>query len=122
MAITGAHVLLYTTEPDAVREVFRDVFGWDNVDAGGGWLIFALPPAELGVHPIEVARPHDQGGAPHALSLMCDDVEATASDLRSRGLSVSDDVQEAGYGRTTTINLPGGLYIQLYQPHHPTAI
>ena len=122
MAITGAHVLLYTTEPEAVREVFRDVFGWHNVDAGHGWLIFALPPAELGVHPIETARPHDQGGTPHALSLMCDDLEATAADLRSRGLTVSEDVQEAGFGRTTMIDLPGGLVVQLYQPHHPTAI
>jgi predicted enzyme related to lactoylglutathione lyase len=122
MAITGAHVLLYTTEPEAVREVFRDVFGWDNVDAGGGWLIFALPPAELGVHPIGEAPRHDRGGTPHALSLMCDDLEATASDLRSRGLTVSEELQEAGFGRTTMITLPGGLVVQLYQPRHPTAI
>ena len=120
MAITGAHVLLYTSEPDQVRAIFRDVFGWSHVDAGHGWLIFALPPAELGVHPGE--GPAFEGGATHALSLMCDDIEATMADLRAKGVSVRDDVESAGYGSFTTIDLPGGLEVQLYQPRHPTAI
>ncbi|HEY2998211.1 MAG TPA: VOC family protein [Acidimicrobiales bacterium] len=118
MPIPGAHVLLYTTEPEAVREVFRDVFGWPHVDAGGGWLIFALPPAELGVHPTEV--PAGGGSTPHLFSLMCDDIEVAAAELRDRGLPVSEPRDE-GYGVTTMVGLPGGLEIQLYRPRHPTA-
>jgi hypothetical protein len=118
MAITGAHALVYTSEPEAVRGIFRDVFGWKNVDAGGGWLIFALPPAELGVHPAEPGG----GAGTHALSLMCDDVEATSADLRGRGLDVDAEVHDEGFGLTTQVHLPGGLDVMLYQPRHPTAI
>src|SRR5687767_5495807 len=75
MAINGVHVLLYTTEPDALRATLRDVFGWKHVDAGDGWLIFALPPAELGVHPAE--GPTYDTGTRHQLTLMCDDIAAT---------------------------------------------
>ena len=75
MAIIGTHALLYTSEPEAVRDIFRDVFGWKHVDAGHGWLIFALPPAELGVHPGE--GPTFDAGVRHQLSLMCDDLDAT---------------------------------------------
>lgn len=114
MAITGAHVLLYTTEPDALRAVLRDVFGWRNVDAGGGWLIFALPPAELGVHPAD--KPSQE------LSLMCDDLEATVAELRAKGVTVKGEPQAAPFGLTTTIGLPGGVDVMLYQPRHPTAI
>jgi predicted enzyme related to lactoylglutathione lyase len=120
VAITGSHVLLYTSEPEAVRAIFRDVFGWPHVDAGEGWLIFALPPAELGVHPGE--EPASGEGTAHALSLMCDDIEATAADLRAKGLSVRDGVVNAGFGLVTWIDLPGGLQVQLYQPRHPTAV
>ena len=119
MAITGAHVLLYTSEPDALRAVFRDVFGWKHVDAGGGWLIFALPPAELGVHP---AEPEMTSGARHQLSLMCDDVNATARDLRSKGVQVTGEPQDQGWGITVMLGLPGGVQVMLYQPRHPVAI
>ena len=120
MGIIGAHALLYTSEPDAVRAVFRDVFGWDHVDAGGGWLIFALPPAELGIHPSE--GPTFDSGVRHQLTLMCDDVAATVEELRSKGLEVRGDPEEEGFGITTTLVLPGGLEIMLYEPRHPTAI
>lgn len=120
MAITGTHALLYTPEPEAVRGVFRDVFGWRHVDAGGGWLIFALPPAELGIHPAE--GPTFQSGVHHQLAFMCDDIEATIAELREKGIDVRGDPQNEGYGITTTMVLPGGLEVMLYQPRHQTAI
>lgn len=70
MAIHGVHTLLYSSEPEALREVLRDVFGFESVDAGDGWLIFRLPPAELGVHPAE--GPTYKGGARHQITFMCD--------------------------------------------------
>ena len=120
MAIIGAHVLLYTSEPDAVRAIFRDVFGWKHVDAGDGWLIFALPPAELGVHPGE--GPTFEAGIRHQLSLMCDDISSTVAELRYRGIEVRGDPVDEGYGITTTVVLPGGLEVMLYEPRHPKAI
>ncbi len=120
MAITGIHALLYTSEPEAVRAVLRDVFGWHHVEAGGGWLIFALPPAELGVHPAD--GPTYEGGTRHQLSLMCDDLEATVSELRDRGVAIRGGVEDTGWGITTTLVLPGELEVMLYQPRHATAI
>ncbi|MEA2686519.1 MAG: hypothetical protein QOE93_1714 [Actinomycetota bacterium] len=112
MTITGAHLLLYTSEPEAVRAVLRDVFGWDHVDAGDGWLIFALPPGEVGVHPAD--SPH------HELSLTCDDIEATVADLRAKGIEFRGEPHSVGWGIATTMVLPGGLDVLLYQPRHPT--
>jgi predicted enzyme related to lactoylglutathione lyase len=120
MAITGAHVLLYTPEPDALRAVFRDVFGWKHVDAGEGWLIFALPPAELGVHPAE--GPTFGSGMRHQLSLMCDDINATSRDLQSKGVQVLGDPEDEGWGITVMLGLPGGVEVMLYEPRHPVAI
>ena len=120
MAVTGAHALLYTSEPEAVRAIFRDAFGWKHVDAGDGWLIFTLPPAELGVHPAE--GPMHEGGMRHQLSLMCDDINATTRDLRSKGVDVKGDPKNEGWGITVMLGLPGGLEILLYEPRHPTAI
>jgi predicted enzyme related to lactoylglutathione lyase len=120
MAVIGTHALLYTSEPDAVRAIFRDVFGWKHVDDGDGWLIFALPPAELGVHPAE--GPSYESGNRLLVSFMCDDIEATVADLRSRGLDVRGEPRDEGYGITTTLVLPGDLFVQLYQPRHRTVI
>jgi predicted enzyme related to lactoylglutathione lyase len=120
MAIIGTHALLYTSEPEAVRDIFRDVFGWKHVDAGHGWLIFALPPAELGVHPSE--GPTFDAGVRHELSLMCDDLEATVRELRAKGLDIAGEPEAAPWGLTTTIVLPGGLDLMLYQPRHALAI
>src|SRR5262245_41636743 len=114
MAIIGTHVLLYTPEPEAVRETLRDVFGFDHVNAGEGWLIFKLPPAEVGVHPSE-------GETTHAFSLMCDDIEATVKELEAKGITFSGPPVDQGYGIMTMMQLPGGLQVQLYQPRHPTA-
>jgi predicted enzyme related to lactoylglutathione lyase len=120
MAIIGAHALLYTSEPEALRATLRDVFGWKHVDAGGGWLIFALPPAELGVHPAE--GPTYASGVRHQLTLMCDDIEVTIRELRSKGIEVKGEPQDEGYGITVTLGLPGGVEIMLYEPRHPVAI
>lgn len=120
MAITGVHALLYSSEPDALRAVLKDVFGWMHVDAGEGWLIFALPPSELAVHPGE--GPAFEAGVRHQLTLMCDDIAATIAELRARGLEVEGELSEQRWGFTTTIDLPGGVDMMLYQPRHPTAI
>jgi predicted enzyme related to lactoylglutathione lyase len=120
MAITGVHALLYTTEPEAVRAIFRDVFGWSHVNAGEDWLIFTLPPAELGVHPGE--GPTFDSGVRQQVSLMCDDIMSTVANLRAKGLEIRDEPRDEGYGVVTTIVLPGGLHLMLYEPRHPTAI
>lgn len=120
MGIVGAHVLLYTPEPEALRAMLRDAFGWRHVDAGEGWLIFALPPAELGVHPAE--GPTYESGVRHQFSLMCDNIEATVRELRAKGVEVKGEPEDEGYGITVMLGLPGGVEVQLYEPRHPVAI
>jgi hypothetical protein len=115
VAITGAHVLLYTPEAEALRALLRDVIGWAHVDAGDGWLIFRLPPAELGVHPSE-------GEARHELSLLCDHVSATVAELRARGVEIPEEPSDLGFGVGTRAILPGGVEVLLYEPRHPTAV
>ena len=113
--ITGIHGLVYTSEPEAVRAVFRDAFGWEHVDAGDGWLIFALPPAELGVHPAEHSSARD-------LLVMCDDLAATMDELRAKGIEFRGEPRDEGFGITVTMVLPGETELMLYEPRHPTAI
>jgi catechol 2,3-dioxygenase-like lactoylglutathione lyase family enzyme len=108
--ITGAHTVLYSPDADALRAFFRDVLDFPSVDAGGGWLIFALPPAELAAHP---------GDAPGSeLYLLCDDLEATMADLRSKGVELGP-VSDQRWGRVTTIALPDSGELALYEPRHP---
>jgi predicted enzyme related to lactoylglutathione lyase len=122
--ITGIHLLLYSRDPEADRVFFRDVLGFQSVDAGEGWLIFALPPAEMGIHPgdgkfVEHHADHDLSGS--VIYLMCDDLHATIESLKSKGANTTEIVQ-AGWGITTTMRLPGGGGLGLYQPRHATAI
>jgi catechol 2,3-dioxygenase-like lactoylglutathione lyase family enzyme len=112
--ITGAHVLIYTSEPEAVRTLFRDVFGWRHVDDGEGWLIFALPPAELGVHPGDVPR--------YELSLLCDDVAATVAELREKGIEFGGEPEDLGFGICVPMLLPGGAQLLLYEPRHASPL
>ena len=112
--ITGAHVILYSTDPQADRAFFRDVLGFPSVDAGHGWLIFALPPGEAAFHPAA------QNGA-HELYLMCDDLDREIQSLQSRAIGCSP-VNEERWGRITCLTLPGGGKLGLYQPSHLTAI
>jgi catechol 2,3-dioxygenase-like lactoylglutathione lyase family enzyme len=114
MAITGAHTILYAHDADAARAFLRDVLDLPHVDAGGGWLIFRLPPAEVAVHPA------DTSGAVE-LYLVCDDVEATVADLTGRGVEFESPVSDQGWGLLTTIRLPGGGRLGLYEARHPTA-
>jgi hypothetical protein len=120
MPIIGAHALFYSSEADATRAMLRDVFGFNHVDAGGGWLIFTLPPAELGIHPLDGSPGAD--GSPHKVSFMCDDVQKTAGELRQKGVSVRGEPKDEGFGITVMLDLPGGTEVMLYQPRHPVAI
>ena len=117
MAITGMHALVYTPKPDAVRDVFRDVLGFEHVDAGDGWLIFKLPPAELGVHPSMT-----EGETSHELSFMCDDIAATVEELTAKGIEFVAGPTDEGFGVVARMRLPGDLDVLLYEPRHPTAI
>jgi hypothetical protein len=108
--IIGAHSIIYSAKPDADRAFLRDVLAMPNVDVGGGWLIFGLPPAEVAVHP------SDENGS-HELYLMCDDVEAFIADMQSHAV-VCSAVQNPGWGLLTKITLPGGGKLGVYQPRH----
>ena len=112
--IIGAHTVLYSKDAEADRAFFRDVLGFKHVDAGHGWLIFALPPAEAAFHPAE-----DNGQ--HELYLMTDDVNAEIKSLSTKGVKCSE-LHEERWGSITHITLPGGGKLGLYQPKHPMAI
>ena len=111
--ITGAHSIIYTTDPDGVRAFFRDVLELPSVDAGHGWLIFALPPAEIAAHPTEDAPRCE-------LYLMCDDIRSTVAELEAKGVEFVRPIAEERWGLVTAIKLPGGGELGLYEPRHPT--
>ena len=111
--IVGAHVVVSSRDATADRAFLRDVLGFSSVDAGHGWLIFALPPAEIAVHPAE-------GNAGHELFLMCDDLNAELAALRAKGIQCSP-VEEARWGSVVKLLLPGGSELGLYQPKHALA-
>jgi catechol 2,3-dioxygenase-like lactoylglutathione lyase family enzyme len=111
--ITGAHVIVYSRDAEADRAFFRDVLEYPHVDVGGGWLIFKLPPAEVAVHPAE-------GAGSQELYLMCDDVNATIETLATKGVTCGP-VSNEGWGLLTSIRLPGGGQLGLYEPRHPKA-
>jgi predicted enzyme related to lactoylglutathione lyase len=118
--ITSVHTLVYAEDATAARAFFRDVLSLPVVDDGDGWLIFKLPPAELGVHPAESEGGHTPADTMR-LSLMCDDVEATAQELAARGVEFVGPIVDRGYGLVTTIKVPGGVTLDLYEPRHATA-
>ena len=117
--INGSHVIVFSRDVGADRAFFRDVLGFQSVDAGHGWLIFALPPAEAAFHPEEGAD--NQTNPRHELYLMCDDVKGEITRLAAKGVACSE-LHEERWGSITRITLPGGGGIGLYQPKHPTAI
>lgn len=114
--ITGAHTIIYASDAERARAFFRDVLNLPNVDAGGDWLIFKSPPAELAFHP--AAAP--ESGL-HALYFMCDDLEATMSELAGKGVEFNSEISEARWGRITSFLVPGAGEVGLYQPLHPVA-
>jgi catechol 2,3-dioxygenase-like lactoylglutathione lyase family enzyme len=111
--ITGIHAIVFSAAADKVRAFFADTLDLESVDAGGGWLIFALPPAELAVHPSD-------GGTRHELYLMCDDIHATLAELRGKGVEVARDISDQGWGLLAAIRLPDGSEFPIYQPRHPS--
>jgi catechol 2,3-dioxygenase-like lactoylglutathione lyase family enzyme len=111
--ISGAHVIIYSKDAEADRAFFRDVLGFTSVDAGHGWLIFALPPAEAAFHPSKEEA--------HELYFMCEDLQVEMAALARKGVACSK-VEEARWGLITKIRLPGGGNVGLYQPKHPTAL
>jgi hypothetical protein len=110
--ITGVHAIIFTAEADGVRAFFRDVLELSSVDAGQGWLIFALPPAEVAAHPSDDAGHHE-------IYLMCDDVHATVDELGRKAVEFSRPISDEGFGLMTAIRLPGGAELGLYEPRHP---
>jgi predicted enzyme related to lactoylglutathione lyase len=113
--INGMHAIVFSPQAKEVRAFFADVLGMPSEDAGGGWSIFALPPAELAVHPAE-------GGTRHELYLMCDDIQATLSQLREKGAEVAQDVTDQGWGLLATLRLPDGSELPIYEPRHPSPL
>lgn len=113
--IFGAHVIVYTQDAEADRDFLGDVLGFESVDAGDGWLIFALPPAEIAAHPSDT-------GARHELYLMCDDIEATLAELEGKGVEIAAPISDEGWGRLARIAVPGAGELGIYEPRHPTAI
>jgi hypothetical protein len=109
--INGAHAIIYSKDADADRAFLRDVLSLPNVDVGGGWLIFGLPPAEVAVHPT------DGEGGRHELYFMCPDVEVFVEEITARGLTCSP-ISDQGWGRLTSVTLPGGSELGVYEPRH----
>ncbi|MBW3605035.1 MAG: extradiol dioxygenase [Actinobacteria bacterium] len=113
--ISGVHAILYSSDAEADRAFVHDVLGMNAVDAGDGWLIFGLPPAELAIHPTT-------GSPQHELYLMCDDIHATVEQLRARGAELAGRVSDEGWGLLTALRLPGGGELGIYEPRHPSPL
>lgn len=117
--IAGGHVIIYAKDAERARAFIRDVLGFDSVDAGGGWLIFALPPTELAVHPGAAGGP---GAAHHELFLMCHDLQSAVAELEHKGIKFTSPITEARFGLMTRFKIPGAGEIGLYQPKHPSPL
>src|SRR6059058_4038201 len=113
--INGMHAIVFSPEAEKVRDFFADVIGLSSVDAGGGWLIFALPPAELATHPTDAEPRHD-------LYLMCDEIRSTVRELEAAGVEVAEEVTEERWGLVTSLKIPGGGRLGLYEPRHPSPL
>ena len=112
--INGTHVIIYSRDAQADRAFLRDTLGFAAVDAGDGWLIFKLPPAEVAVHPTA-------GDTRHELYLICEGIEGVLGELAEKGIETSSKVSDEGWGRLASIRLPGGSELPLYEPRHPVA-
>ena len=112
--IDGSHVIVFSRDPDADRAFFANVLGFPHVDAGHGWLVFGLPPAEVAMHPTDEAPSHE-------LYFMCDDIEATMEELSAKGVEFTAGMSDERWGRVTRFRLPGGGEVGMYEPRHPRA-
>jgi catechol 2,3-dioxygenase-like lactoylglutathione lyase family enzyme len=119
--IAGAHTILYADDAEAARAFLREVLELDGVDAGGGWLIFALPPGEIACHPAGPSADRRATGAAE-LYLMCTDIEATRRGLEARAVEFTGPVSDEGFGRLTYLRVPGFGELGLYEPHHPSPL
>ena len=115
MSITGLHTIMFGTDADRIRAFLRDILEFPEVDAGGGWPIFKAPPSELAAHPSTT-------GGHYELYLMCDNLDATIAELEAKGVEFTSDVRAEAWGLITTIAVPGGGELGLYEPRHPTAV
>jgi catechol 2,3-dioxygenase-like lactoylglutathione lyase family enzyme len=113
--INGVHAIIFSENAEGVRAFFRDVLGLPSVDAGGGWLIFALPPTELAAHP-------DGGEGRHELYLMCDDIGTTVEELKTQGVVFTMEISDEGFGLMTALRLPDGSELAIYEPRHPSPL
>lgn len=118
--ITAVHTLVYAADPDAARAFFRDVLEFPSVDTGGGWLIFKTGPSELGVHPSSWGHEGQAGTTDQRfdISLMCDDLDGTMRELAAKGAEFAGDIQDAGWGLTVQLRVPGAGEMTLYQPKY----
>jgi catechol 2,3-dioxygenase-like lactoylglutathione lyase family enzyme len=116
--IKGVHTMFYSSDADGVRAFLRDKLGFPSTDVGHGWLIFDLPEAEMGCHPVEKEGGRTVPSGTHEISFYCDDIYATVAELKDRGVEFTDGVTDVGYGLATHFKLPGGFTVQLYQPRY----
>lgn len=114
--IRGVHTMFYSSEPEALRSFIRDKLGFPATDVGDGWLIFDLPEADMGCHPVEAGE-GPPSGTPY-ISFYCDDIEATMAELKARGVEFTEEIADRGYGRATSFRMPGGFEVELYQPRY----
>ena len=123
MVINGSHTIIYAEDAELARAFFRDVLDFPNVDVHDGWLIFKLPPAELGIHPEseDTEGNRDRRHGRHELFLMCSDVVATVAALKAKGVEFTTPVEDQGFGLITRLRVPGADEVSLYQPKHATA-
>jgi catechol 2,3-dioxygenase-like lactoylglutathione lyase family enzyme len=113
--IRGVHTMFYSSEPEAFRAFVRDKLGFPATDVGGGWLIFDLPEADMGCHPIDKDSPPS---GTHDISFYCDDIEATVALLKAKGVEFTGPITDQGYGLVTSFKVPGGFEVRLYQPRY----
>ena len=117
--IKGVHTMFYSSEPEALRGFLRDKLGFDSyTDVGDGWLIFDLPEADMGVHPVDSNGEHGAPAGTHDISFYCDDIENTVAELKTRGVVFDGEAVDAGFGLVVHFEMPGGVRVQLYQPHY----
>lgn len=113
--IKGVHAIIYSTEAEALRSFFKDILELPSVDAGHGWLLFAMPPAELGIHPTD-------NDVHHELYLSCDDIHATVAKLKTKGAEINGSINDEVWGLVAWVKIPGAGQLGIYQPKHPTAL
>lgn len=116
--IRGVHAMFYSSQATELRTFLRDKLKFDHIDVGGGWLIFDVPAAEVGVHPVDHSGSPEPGA--HQISFYCDDVQKTVAELKGRGVEFTREIEDHGYGLTTQFKMPGNVIAELYQPKYVT--